>query len=121
MHTTARLKDMTRQDVLVLADQAKDQGLGLTPLDPRGKVRLAYLVYCPPELEKAFAEVFPHLVAKVRRFNNTPSREVYLFEEAAVLAVLTDYGLEQAKLERHVCRFWHGGTYIRVIRARRTA
>jgi hypothetical protein len=54
---------------------------------------LAYLCYCPESLEAAFAEVFPHLLARVRRFWAYRGRDTYLFEEAAVRAVLVAFGL----------------------------
>ena len=113
--TGPRLSDMTPADVLVLADQAKERGLGVTPVVPNGPVPLGYLCWCPKKLEAAFARVFPHQWAKVRAFNAYSGRYTYLFEEAAVLAVLEAFGLERARRERHVHR-WHGGTRARVVR-----
>jgi hypothetical protein len=118
----ARLVDMTVEDVLVLSDLAKDWGLGLTPPDPRAAVPLAYLAYVPPQLEEAFARVFPHLPARVRGFNWYPGRYTYLFEEAALLAVLVAFGLAPRQLKRHIHRWWCGSTYVVVRkRARRPA
>jgi hypothetical protein len=114
-----RLTDMTPADVMVLADQAKDQGLGLTPPDTRAD--LAYLAYCPPQLEEAFAAVFPHLPAIVRRINNYGGRDTYLFEAAAVRAVLAAFGLGAAQVAHHVHRWWGGGTYVRVRKRARPA
>jgi hypothetical protein len=117
MNPTARLKDMTREDVLVLADQAKDRGLGIADLDPKGETQLAYLCYVSEVLEAAFATAFPCLLVEVRAFNRYGGRFTYLFEEAALLAVLTAFGLDPARLERHL-HGWNGGTYVRVVRER---
>jgi hypothetical protein len=115
MQAGPRLSDMTPADVQVLADQAKERGLGVTPVGPNGPVPLGYLCWCPKKLEAAFAKVFPHQWAKVRAFNVYSGRYTYLFEEAAILAVLTAFGLGPARRERHVHR-WHGGTHARVLR-----
>jgi hypothetical protein len=118
--TGRRLKDMTPADILVLADQAKDKGLGVTPLDPKdpSQQELAYLCYCPWDIETAFAQVFPHLFATVRRFNGYGGRDTYLFEEAALLAVLKAFGLDPARLAWHV-HGWRNNTYVRVLKRRR--
>src|SRR5689334_13456195 len=113
--TGPRLKDMTPQDVLVLADQAKEKGLGLTPVDPDGRTPLAYLCCCPWELEVAFAQVFPHRDATVRRFNGYGGRDTFLFEEAAVRAVFEAFGLDARRLAYHL-HGWRPSTYIRVLK-----
>ncbi len=118
----ASFRDLTPAHVLVLADKVKEeQGLGLTPLDPKDpdQLQLAYLCYCPEELEDAFAQVFPHLFATVRSFNGYGGRDTYLFEAAALRAVLKAFGLEPAQLERHVHGWWSGSTYVRALKRRR--
>ncbi len=94
------LKDMTPADILVLADQAKDRGLGLTPAERIDQ--WCHLADCPPELEAAFGKVFPHRVVHALGFKDAPSRDVLLFERRAVEAVLTAFGLGKAGLRRHV-------------------
>jgi hypothetical protein len=114
-----RFRDLTPEHVLVLADKVKEeQGLGLTGLDPAGPTQLAYLCFVPPQLEAAFTQVFPHLPARVRAFNNYGGRDTYLFEEKALLAVLRAFGLAPCQLERHV-HAWYRNTYVRVRRPRR--
>jgi hypothetical protein len=96
----ALLRDMTPADILVLADQAKDRGLGLTPAERID--RWCHLADCPPELEAAFGQVFPHRVVHALGFKDAPSRDVLLFERRAVEAVLAAFGLGKAGLRRHV-------------------
>jgi hypothetical protein len=96
-----RLQDMTPADVLVLADQVKDQGLGLTPTDQIKEGDWGYLAYCPSELEEAFTQVFPCRLGQVRNLGR-PARQVWLFEDAALRAVLRAFGLTEARVCRHV-------------------
>jgi hypothetical protein len=94
------LRDMTPADILVLADQAKERGLGVTPADQIDQ--RCYLADCPPGLEAAFGQVFPHRLVHVLGFKDAPSRDVLLFERRAVEAVLAAFGVGKAGLRRHV-------------------
>jgi hypothetical protein len=98
MTTKARFRDMTPADIYVLADLAKEQGLGLAPAREAGP--LAYLCYGRPEIEEAFMMVFPHTRGRMHDPYG-PSRLVWLFEEAALRAVLAAYGLEDHQLDHY--------------------
>jgi hypothetical protein len=94
------LRDMTPADILVLADQAKERGLGVTPADQID--RWCCLADCPPVLEAAFGQVFPNRLGHALRCKDAPSRDVLLFERRAVEAVLAAFGVGKAGLRRHV-------------------
>jgi hypothetical protein len=96
MTPKARFRDLTPEHVLVLSDQAKEKGLGLTLTGP-----LAYLCRCPDAIEVAFRQVFPHTLGRIHDPYG-PSRLVWLMEEAAVRAVLSAFGLEDHQLDHYV-------------------
>jgi hypothetical protein len=92
-----RFRDLTPDHVLVLSDLAKEWGLGLTLRSGP----LAYLCYCPDAIEAAFKTVFPHTLGRIRDPYG-PSRLVWLFEEAAVRAVLSAFGLADNQLDHYI-------------------
>ena len=97
MKAKVRFRDLTPEHVLVLADRAKEQGLGLAPACGL----LAYLCYTPEAIEAAFKQVFPHTLGRIRDPYG-PSRLVWLMEEAALRAVLSAFGLDDRQLEHYV-------------------
>jgi hypothetical protein len=98
----ARFLDLSLEDIYVLADQAKDQGLGLREAAEVGPDGLAYLCYCPPEVEQLFASVFPAKLGRKASAGGSPSRLVWLMEEAALRAVLTAFGITGSRLDYYV-------------------
>jgi hypothetical protein len=98
----ARFLDLTLEDIYVLSDMVKDQGLGIREAAEVGPPGLAYLCYCPPEVEQMFASVFPCKLGRKAAAGGDASRLVWLFEEVALRAVLTAFGITGSRLDYYV-------------------